>query len=198
MIYLYNVSTLKDYQNLLLFFDKQSIAYRLLAKDELALTLRELERGKTADTYDGSVPEGASVVFSHWVDEEEATRLVNAFDYAGLNFEHMVMANEDMLDTPLVEVLTAHGQYRKFIKDIGYLQKLIEQVKGLNEKNYDPDLWSEMKFEIRDANEFLAGLASDGNDEEAEQQALSDEEMEKLHYHTEKLRVAMQKVLGRN
>ncbi|MFR4402298.1 MAG: hypothetical protein ACLT3C_07830, partial [Peptococcus niger] len=96
---------------------------------------------------------------------EDVRRILDLILETGLRFQVPILLTADNRDRRLADILEEITGQQAFIGALAHLQQLIDAVGRLNEKDYDPDKWSELKIAIADANDTLADLV--GEDAEA-------------------------------
>lgn len=175
------------------FLEHANHAYRDIDHQEAFKTLRQLfenEAGQEESVAEVDAPQGSAICFSADVDKDEAGRIIGTLQQIGLEFTYHVLADDTNLDLPLGEVLEEHARYQAFIKQMTYLQQLIDACASLRQENYDPDRWSELKLAVADANDFLDAVFSDS------ESILSRFEPEDIDRHINGLQAATKKLLS--
>lgn len=162
MILLYKAPAGKDLDLALAFLDRVKLDYRLLDDEAAGHTLEDLIGGATSPS--GQAAEYSSIIFSQDYSEEDVRRILDLILATGLRFDLPVLVTADNGQVPLAEVLKEMAAQKAFIGTLTHLQQLIEATGRLDEKDYDPDKWSEMKVAIADANDVLADLVGEDAD----------------------------------
>lgn len=190
MILLYEWTKGEKEEAIRQFLTNKNIAFRDIDASLAHVSLKDLFAGKGEANKDAQATGRTAICFSEDTDPEEAGMLMSSFENIGFVCDDQVLGAEDNLDKPLEVIFKEHAEYGEFLKKIAYLQGLINSTGQLQAENYDPDLWSELKFAVADGNDFLDAIFSD------DESKLSEVEPDDIDKHTENLRKAMKKLLG--
>ena len=163
MILLYKPAVGEERDLALAFLSRVKLAHRVLPDEAAGHTLGALMDGAEGDS--GLAAEASAIIFSDDFTEEDVRRILDLIMETGLRFQVPILLTADNRDRRLADILEEITSQQAFIAALAHLQQLIDAVGRLNEKDYDPDKWSELKIAIADANDSLADLV--GEDAEA-------------------------------
>lgn len=154
------------------FFDRIDMPFADVPAEAAGAVLSDLFAGKLDAVPVEEVPAGAAICFEKDFDKDEAGRILGMLQQVGVQFKYHVLATDSTLALPLADVLKEHAAYQHFVKQITFLQQLIDNCGMLIQKDYDPDRWSEMKIAIANGNDFLDTVV---NDEDAFERVAHDD-----------------------
>lgn len=191
MILLYNFETGDKGKVARQFLERANHTYRDIDGGAANSTLRTLfQEAPHEGAATAELPPGNAICFSEDIEKDEAGRIIGTLQQIGLVFTYHVLADENNLDRTIGDILNEHAQYQDFIKQMNYLQQLIDASANLRQTNYDPDRWSELKLAIADANDFLDAVFSDS------ESILSRFEPSDINRHISDLQAATKKLLS--
>lgn len=142
------------------FMDKKGFSYRDIGPDLAHETLATLFEGQGTPQANPQAPQEAGICFSSDMDHEVSVRLLAAFERIGVFFTYKIQQEESNTHLPIADLFQAQQENEDFIKALRQLQELIEATAQLQEEDYDPDRWSELKFAVADANDFFSTLVA--------------------------------------
>lgn len=190
MILLYEFGNDERAETIRRFLTDKGFEFRDVGQDLIHEPVQTLLQGQGSPQDNPNARKESGIVFSEDIDHEEAVRLLAAFERIEVFFTYKIQAEESNIDQPLEAVFQAQLDNEAFIDAIRDLKDLVEATAQLSQEDYDPDLWSDLKFAVADANDFFDALVA--NEKDASDNSVLPE-VEKL---SNGLREALDKLLG--
>lgn len=190
MILFYNFGYDEKAETIRRFLKDKGFAFRDIDQTLVHESLGTLLKGGGSPQDNPSAPEEVGICFSRDKDHEESVRLLAAFERIDAFFTYKIHEDETNTSLALQEVFQAQVDNERFIEALRQLQDLIEATSQLDQEDYDPDLWSDLKFAVADANDFFAALVS--KELEASEASL----MEEIDRCARGLRKALARLVG--